>query len=518
MIMNDINIQSSEIKIKNHTHNQRGEYTIIAIITGAILLISTFFALDYSFQLFDKDIVGKALAESELIGSTSGNNAPITDIFNLTSGYSIEPIVWNLTAPDSVAFSANGTMYIGEAGYPFTNLPEVPRLLKVTPSGNISVFVDKNLNSPIVDITLYNETTMYVSHKNKISAVNLTNGAVKDIITGLPSNANHHNNQIAFSPDGKRLYVGIGTATNSGVVGEDDYMLGWLANGPGLYNIPGKNITLTEQNFVTKNPLTAEPNDTAITGAFVPFNTTMKEGQVIKGELKCNGCILSANLDGTNLKLEGWGFRNPSGLAFNEEGKLFAVNHGADERGSRPIANDSDKFHEVKLNETAFYGWPDFFGNAEPVTDAKFQSERAPGGKPLEFIMQNHPSVEKPLALFEPAHTGVIQIAFANESFGFPGEAFVAQMGTFAPNTQPALPQGSIIGQNVVQVNTDNNTISDFLTLNKPTTSFRPTDVTFNQNGTALYLVDWGNLVYPSGKTTPNSGVVWKITPSATQN
>jgi len=39
---------------------------------------------------------------------------------------------------------------------------------------------------------------------------------------------------------------------------------------------------------------------------------------------------------------------------------LFAVNHGSDQRGSRPIANDSDKFHEVILNETAFYGWPDF--------------------------------------------------------------------------------------------------------------------------------------------------------------
>ncbi|MCC2649703.1 MAG: hypothetical protein K0R16_2509, partial [Nitrososphaeraceae archaeon] len=33
-----------------------------------------------------------------------------------------------------------------------------------------------------------------------------------------PTNVNHQNNQIAFSPDGKRLYVGISSATNSGVV------------------------------------------------------------------------------------------------------------------------------------------------------------------------------------------------------------------------------------------------------------------------------------------------------------
>ena len=68
----------------------------------------------------------------------------------------------------------------------------------------------------------------------------------------------------------------------------------------------------------------------------------------------------------------GWSLRNPSGLAFNEDGRLFTAKHGADERGSRPIANDNDRLYEIKLNETGFYGWPDFLGN-EPVTDPKFK-------------------------------------------------------------------------------------------------------------------------------------------------
>ena len=38
-----------------------------------------------------------------------------------------------------------------------------------------------------------------------------------------------------------------------------------------------------------------------------------------------------------NIKVVGGGLRNPTGLAFDEEGKLFAVNHGADQRGSRPL-------------------------------------------------------------------------------------------------------------------------------------------------------------------------------------
>ena len=34
-----------------------------------------------------------AYAQSELIGNTSGNNAPNIEIFNLTTGYTIEPVV-----------------------------------------------------------------------------------------------------------------------------------------------------------------------------------------------------------------------------------------------------------------------------------------------------------------------------------------------------------------------------------------------------------------------------------------
>jgi glucose/arabinose dehydrogenase len=507
-----------------------GKRKVYATITAAILLLaSTFLALD-SLSLQLPSVNMKAFAQSSeliIIGSTSGSNAPNTNIFNLTAGYTIKPIVWNLTAPDTVTFDNKGNMYIGEAGYysyftnPLTNVPQLPKILKVDPSGNVSVFVDTQLNSPIVDIT-FHDGLLYVSHRDKISTVDITNAnaTVKDIIVGLPNNGDHLNNQIAFSPDGKRLFFGTGTSTNSGVVGMDNYVAGWVSNTPSVADVPGKNITLIGQNFETPNPLTAEPNDNATTGAFAPFNSTTKEGQLIKGDVKCNGCILSANLDGTDLKLVGWGFRNPDGLAFNEEGRLFTAVNGADERGSRPIVDDADKFYELKLNSTSFYGWPDFFGNAQPVTDPLFRWET--GGpcivpktcldKPLGFLMQNHPPVEKPLALFEPPHTAVMQMAFANKSFGFGGEAFVAQVGAH-------IVRG--VGQNLVRVNIDNETtISDFLNLKKPfeanSTTFRPTDIAFSQNGTALYIADWGNLLEPGpGGTIPNTGVIWKITPVA---
>ncbi len=95
------------------------------------------------------NINNNAYAQSDLIGTTSGNNAPNTDILNLATGYTIEPVVWNLTASDTVIFDDEGNMYIGEAGYPFTKIPQVPRILKMEPNGNLSVFVDTKLNSPI---------------------------------------------------------------------------------------------------------------------------------------------------------------------------------------------------------------------------------------------------------------------------------------------------------------------------------------------------------------------------------
>ena len=91
--------------------------------------------------------------------------------------------------------------------------------------------------------------------------------------------------------------------------------------------------------------------------------------------------ILSANLDGTDIQVVGWGFRSAYGMAFSliDRTKLLVTVNGADERGNRPIANDTEKVYVIDISnpnaaEADSIGWPDFFGNAEPVTDSKFQS------------------------------------------------------------------------------------------------------------------------------------------------
>ena len=106
---------------------------------------------------------------------------------------------------------------------------------------------------------------------------------------------------------------------------------------------------------MTANPLTVESNDTTATGAFVPFGTSTYKGQVIPGNIKCNGCILSANLDGTDITLVGWGFRSAYGIALlsNDPTKLLVTVNGADERGSRPIANDREKIYNIDISSNS---------------------------------------------------------------------------------------------------------------------------------------------------------------------
>src|ERR671938_132249 len=51
----------------------------------------------------------------DLMAVNSGN-APSTDNFQLPPGYKIEPILWNLTTPGTLAFDDKGNVYLSEVG------------------------------------------------------------------------------------------------------------------------------------------------------------------------------------------------------------------------------------------------------------------------------------------------------------------------------------------------------------------------------------------------------------------
>jgi glucose/arabinose dehydrogenase len=471
----------------------------------------------------------------ELTVTANSGPVPTSNHLRLPPGYKIEPVLWNLNIPGSIAFDDKQNMYVGDVGFAYVGLEPPPRILKVDhQSGNVSVFVDRGLDRPLTAITFHNGQ-LYVANGGKISTVDMK-GMPRTIIPALPGIGDHYVDQIVFAPD-DRMYFDVGTATNSGVVGKDNP---WAKSMPEFHDIPGKDIKLAGVNFNTRNFLQAPFDKNATTGAYVPFGIKTKEGQTIKGDIKCTGCILSAKDDGTDVKLVGWGFRHAYGLGVAPDGKLVVSMNAADERGSRNIANDGDKIYVIDIsnpkNFGKFYGWPDYFGYAQPVTDPQFRSPL--NNQSLTPLIQNDPPAEKP-SLVVDVGAALTHIAISNSSkFGFKGMAFIGEFGTLAPQTHLTANSrfgisvgsvmGQIIGQRVIVFDPKTMQARDFLTLNTADGNFRPTGLAFSPDGNTLYIASVGlnevRTVAPSGAVVPyplglpwafeRTGIIWKVTHS----
>ncbi len=227
------------------------------------------------------------------------------------------------------------------------------------------------------------------------------------------------------------------------------------------------------------------------------------------------------------MKLVAWGLRNPYGLTFSEDGKkLYVANNGADERGSRPITNDTDKIYQIDpLQHAKFYGWPDFFGNAESVTSGKFQSNKA--NETLTPLIMNPPPVEKPIAQNPHIGAGSTQAVFinsTNDTFGMAGKLLVGQVGSFAPLTHKVRAADPMVSA----VDPSNGNYTSFVSTKKLDPSFRPIGLAFNAKENTLYLVSFAKIemrtTTPHGDKLPmptpwpyeNTGVIWKITHTPT--
>jgi Glucose / Sorbosone dehydrogenase len=118
--------------------------------------------------------------------------------------------------------------------------------------------------------------------------------------------------------------------------------------------------------------------------------------------------------DGSDLELMACGLRNAYGIGFLPDGRLIAIDHGADDRGSRSVGNASDLLYEIRKG--AWYGWPDFI-SGEPITDPKYLPKRGP--EPT-FVLANHdelPVPETPLLRFSPnTATGKFDAAYSSKT------------------------------------------------------------------------------------------------------
>jgi glucose/arabinose dehydrogenase len=301
------------------------------------------------------------------------------------------------------------------------------------------------------------------------------------------------------------MYFSQGAMTNTGIVGLDAYEMGWLRRLPHAYDIPGNDIVLTGINLETANPLSNEPDARTFTGAFTAFGTTTEPGQRIAGQLPCTAAVMRCNPDGSELDLVAWGIRNAYALGFLPDGRLLAVDQGADDRGTRPVGNIPDLLLEVR--QGGWYGWPDFIGD-KPITDPRFMPTR---GDAPTFLLANHnefPAPEKPLLLFPP-HVAAVKFAVAPETVGrYAGHLYIALFGDEAPMCLPA--GGSRVGRSLARIDPADWSLHPVVT----TALERPIDVKFDPSGSAAYILDFGHFeMLENGglDAEARSGKVWRV-------
>lgn len=453
-----------------------------------------------------------------------------TSAIALLEGYRIEAVATGLTFPTAVTFDDQNRPHVIEAGYSYGEVFTMPRLVRVEPDGSLTEIArgttGKENNGPWTGVLFHNGAFYLaeggVTEGGKILRIT-PDGTITPLIENLPTRGDHHTNGPAIGPDGK-LYFGVGTATNSGVVGIDNYRFGWLPRFPDFHDMPAKDVTLAGRNYTTTNPLTSDPDDEVTTGAYVPFGTETEEGQVVPGATPGNGAVYRIPLDGGEPELVAWGLRNPFGLAFAPDGSLYVTENSFDVRGSRPVWGTGDVLWRIDPQAPPlWYGWPDYHAG-RPLTDVdhyKAPDEPAPG-----FVLAEHPNDPPNPAAVLGVHASANGLTVSrSEAFGHVGQVFIADFGDMAPAVGKVL---APVGYNVVVVNPDTGVIDAFAVnrgeINGPASKLntggleRPIDVSFDNSGEALYIVDFGVMTMNGNTPQPreNTGVLWRITRTGT--
>jgi glucose/arabinose dehydrogenase len=437
-----------------------------------------------------------------------------TDVL-LPKGYELEVIAEGLTFPTAAVEDGEGQLYVIESGYSYGEVFIAPRLLRIEPDGSYTVLMEGSKNGPWTGI-VYHEDHFYVAEGGVLEGGKILRidrrGELTPLVENLPSLGDHHTNGPVVK-DGY-IYFGQGTATNSGVVGKDNADFGWLLRNPEFHDIPCEDIVLKGQNYTSENVLSDTLDNKATTGAFVPFGKATQDGQVIPGQIPCNGSIMRVPLTGGEMELVAWGLRNPYGLALSPSGAIYVTENSYDVRGSRPVWGTGDVLW--KLEQGAWYGWPDYNSGHE-ISHIKIPGKGAP--KPLLAEYPGTPP--RPVASLG-VHSSSNGMDFSRSSgFGFQGQAFIAQFGDMAPNVgkvwQP-------VGFKVVRVDVERGVVEDFAvnkgkrdgpaSWHKSGGLERPVSVSFSADGDAMYIVDFGILTMSKEGANPQqeTGVIWKVT------
>jgi glucose/arabinose dehydrogenase/cytochrome c2 len=145
---------------------------------------------------------------------------PADAAFALPPGFHIEPFAANLQGPRRLLVAANGDILVSET------VGGRISVLHPSPDGTRAASTDvylQGLKQPF-GLAFYPNADhprwLYIAETNRVTRYPYRIGDVKPsgeaqtVIPQLPSGAGHSTRDIAFSPDGKQLFVSVGSASN----------------------------------------------------------------------------------------------------------------------------------------------------------------------------------------------------------------------------------------------------------------------------------------------------------------
>lgn len=439
-------------------------------------------------------------------------------------GYKIEVLATGLNTPMGVTFSKD-EMFVVESGWQSPSKKKAAIQVFDMKGRHKRTLAEGKLDAMALGIT-YFDGALYVSGVNTILKVDPKSGRVSTVLKDLPSMGDHNVSKVQFR-DGY-MYFGLGSYTNSGVVGEDvaGPMLAKTVDpntGEKGRDIPCKDIHLSGASYKTEKGKVS-------TSPFRPYGVTAKKGELVKGQVPCSSSVLRAPVDDPkHMELMDWGFRNPFGLAFAPKdhpilrGALLVANNGMDHRGSRPVDNSPDELH-IAYGNGAFHGWPDVLGflhaswkQGTVDVSGNVLGDNARGVKPVYDPLPM--PVSNPIAVL-PINSSADGMDFSrSRSFGMVNDLFISLWGQigFAPvdlqDNAHRVVAVHFLDPAGVQ-------ITDFATNKVPGPADRtgkgglnhPIDVRFSDDGSAMYITDFGPVDVRAFRPTDGAGVVWKVT------
>jgi glucose/arabinose dehydrogenase len=478
-------------------------------------------------------------------------------ILKYPSGFAIKPFIRGLTAPTAMTWDEDGSLLVAEGG----SYDAEPKILNFRPDGGVVTLYPQGrhlltdfgrpkfrLYGPIGGMLVY-KGRIYLSHRDSDGRGQITaldhKGGHTTIVANLPAQGDYSVTDLAMDPRLGRLFFGVGSATNSGVVGLDNWE--WVRDQPKVHDLSWGRLHLRGYRFNSPNPFSGlfGPADVAVTAPFQAFNSS-NETEVI-GHESPNAAIYSCSPIGGDLRVEAHGIRYPRGIAFNGYSFYF-TNEGMELRGTRPVKNDPDALLRLIPGAT-WYGWPDYTTDLQPVWDDRFQPPEEmianTGYKRVLFVIDQQATNLDPknqsVQLQEPNAATLLKGTFSPLSGAakldfvpnvgpfkqFRGKAIVALSGDRAPFATSGRPIIGRIGFKVTMVDIDTRQVSDFVSNTKvgpgslidPRNANlleRPVDVKFGPDG-ALYILDTGRLEMRDGRPHYDiaSGQIFRLVPAA---